>query len=714
MPSWKKLISSGSSAVLSSLTLDSPLAVAQGGTGAATLTSGYALLGNGTSAPQMINSTADSTMLVGNGSTMVAETGATLRTSIGVDVAGTDNSTDVTLAGSYDYITISGQTITRNQIDLTADVTGLLPDANLSANTAHLDTTQTFSGAKTFSSLASFTMDGNTITGVDDSDEFTDDDAHIMTSAAVQDKILGYSYSTTTGTVTSVGTTGTVNGLTLTGTVTTSGNLTLGGTLAINNGDWSGTDLAVEHGGTGASTFTDGGILFGNGTDAIQASAVLAAGEILIGDGTTEPTILDVGSASGIEILGTIGTGVWNGTEIGLGYGGTELVGETDGKIVVADGNGAPVHLDIGSSTAITILGTIATGVWNGDVIASAYLDADTAHLSGTQTFSGAKTFSSSITLGGHAVDDIDITSEASDADDHLMTAAAIKARIDDLKGVTSNVAGNLIDVSGATGAVTINVDLSELTDGTADVVGSADELVYLDDGTQKRKQIDEIKLGQFNNDQSWSATVGTVTSVTAGTGMTQSGTSTVNPTLNVIGGTCITANADDIAVTADSIGDTQLAYNTGQHLTTSSDVNFNTINVNATTTSANKTSGALIVDGGVGVAENIHAGGDVVAYASSDERLKDNLQVIQDPLDKVGQISGYEFDWNEESPEWAKERGHDIGVIAQEVQKVHPEIVIERTNGYLGVDYKRIIPLLIESIKELKQEVEDLKKKVN
>ena len=131
-------------------------------------------------------------------------------------------------------------------------------------------------------------------------------------------------------------------------------------------------------------------------------------------------------------------------------------------------------------------------------------------------------------------------------------------------------------------------------------------------------------------------------------------------------------------------------------------------------TAASSKTTGALIVDGGVGVGLDIHAGGDVVAYASSDERLKDNLQVIQDPLDKVGQISGYEFDWNEKSPEWAQERGHDIGVVAQEIQKVLPEIVTERTNGYLGVDYKRIVPLLIESIKELKQEVEDLKKKVS
>lgn len=55
----------------------------------------------------------------------------TARTTLGVDPAGTDNSTNVTLAGTPDYITISGQQITRNQIDLTADVTGVLPEANL-------------------------------------------------------------------------------------------------------------------------------------------------------------------------------------------------------------------------------------------------------------------------------------------------------------------------------------------------------------------------------------------------------------------------------------------------------------------------------------------------------------------------------------------------------------------------------------------------------
>ena len=115
-----------------------------------------------------------------------------------------------------------------------------------------------------------------------------------------------------------------------------------------------------------------------------------------------------------------------------------------------------------------------------------------------------------------------------------------------------------------------------------------------------------------------------------------------------------------------------------------------------------------------VSASGDVVAAGDVVAYYTSDIRLKDNIKVIKGSLDKIDGIRGVEFDWNEKAPGWAQERGHDVGVIAQEVQKVVPEIVVERKSGYLGVDYKRIIPLLIESVKELKQEVEDLKKKVN
>jgi hypothetical protein len=97
------------------------------------------------------------------------------------------------------------------------------------------------------------------------------------------------------GTVTSVGGTGTVNGITLTGTVTSSGNLTLGGTLA-NRYDSAydlqllrklcGT-LPVANGGTGATTITANNVVLGNGTSAVQVVAPGTSGNLLTSDGTT-------------------------------------------------------------------------------------------------------------------------------------------------------------------------------------------------------------------------------------------------------------------------------------------------------------------------------------------------------------------------------------------------------------------------------------------
>jgi len=99
----------------------------------------------------------------------------------------------------------------------------------------------------------------------------------------------------------------------------------------------------------------------------------------------------------------------------------------------------------------------------------------------------------------------------------------------------------------------------------------------------------------------------------------------------------------------------------------------------------------------------------DVIAYYSSDKRLKDNIVRIENPLEKIDKIGGYTFDWNDKQETYT---GKDVGVIAQEIQEVLPELVTERDNGYLAVKYEKIVPLLIESIKELKQEVDDIKQK--
>ena len=107
-----------------------------------------------------------------------------------------------------------------------------------------------------------------------------------------------------------------------------------------------------------------------------------------------------------------------------------------------------------------------------------------------------------------------------------------------------------------------------------------------------------------------------------------------------------------------------------------------------------------------------LDAGNDVVAYSSSDKRFKENLIRIPGSLDKVMKLSGYEFDWIPDEENHGYE-GHDVGVIAQEVEKVLPEVVTTRDSGYKAVKYEKMIPLLIESIKEQQEQIEELKQKV-
>ena len=105
-----------------------------------------------------------------------------------------------------------------------------------------------------------------------------------------------------------------------------------------------------------------------------------------------------------------------------------------------------------------------------------------------------------------------------------------------------------------------------------------------------------------------------------------------------------------------------------------------------------------------------IDASNDVVAFSTSDVRLKDNIKSIDKALDKVNSIQGIEFDWIEKQ-EVHGNSGHDIGVIAQEIEKILPDVVTTRDNGYKAVKYEKIVPLLIEAIKDLSKQVDGLKR---
>jgi len=137
--------------------------------------------------------------------------------------------------------------------------------------------------------------------------------------------------------------------------------------------------------------------------------------------------------------------------------------------------------------------------------------------------------------------------------------------------------------------------------------------------------------------------------------------------------------------------------------LGTSNDVQFDSFGVG---TAASGTTG------------QIRATNDVTAFYSSDVALKENITNIPDPIESLKKLNGVLFDWKED---WIKKQGgedgyfvrkKDVGVIAQEVEKVLPEAVAQRPDGVKAVKYDRLTCLLIEAVKKLSDQVESLTKK--
>jgi len=102
-------------------------------------------------------------------------------------------------------------------------------------------------------------------------------------------------------------------------------------------------------------------------------------------------------------------------------------------------------------------------------------------------------------------------------------------------------------------------------------------------------------------------------------------------------------------------------------------------------------------------------SGGDITAHAfyyDSDLRLKQKVEAIQNPFQALSKLRGVEFDWRENGE-------HDFGFIAQEVREEIPEIVHENSEGKLSVDYVKVIPFLVEAIKEQQQDIKELQDEI-
>lgn len=189
----------------------------------------------------------------------------------------------------------------------------------------------------------------------------------------------------------------------------------------------------------------------------------------------------------------------------------------------------------------------------------------------------------------------------------------------------------------------------------------------------------------------------------------------TVNGTLSVRGNTSIT---NDLTVSGNSTLNGSLGLNgvvnlAGNFTQTSGTTTLKNTTIDNTLTvatiSAHTVSGNLTVNGA------ITATGDITAFAS-DERLKTNIERLDNALEKVLKLDGFTYNFNE----IASALGFDpevkhVGVSAQQIQSVLPEAVAPApaNNDYLTVKYEKIVPLLIEAIKELSDEIKDLRKQI-
>jgi len=173
--------------------------------------------------------------------------------------------------------------------------------------------------------------------------------------------------------------------------------------------------------------------------------------------------------------------------------------------------------------------------------------------------------------------------------------------------------------------------------------------------------------------------------------------------------GTKLTAQALKSNTTIEGSINGNAASASTLNVTTATSGSYNLIMTN----SGQSSSANIYRDGGISFNASTNAltvNGDITAFAS-DMRLKTNIEQIEGAVAKVCKLSGFTYEFNEVGRELQLPKGRHLGVSAQDVQSVAPEAVVKRPNDkFFTVKYEKLVPLLIEAIKELKDEIEELK----
>ena len=538
-------------------------------------------------------------------------------------------------------------------------------------------------------------------------------------------------------------------------TIAISGSLTVTGSISASGGINGNSSTTTKW--ATARTITLGGDLTGNvsidGTSDVTLTATVAANSVALGTDTTGDYVGSLVAGTGITLSNNSGEGA------------TPTIALTNNAITIA---GTSTSLG-GSISAATILS--GTGTFSGSAQITSLPSVDTDDLTegvsrlyytdarvktklnaegvisgSSQVFSG---ISGDITIDGSGVATIGANSVALGTDttgayvSSLVAGTGITLTNNSGESATPTIAltNSAITIAGTSTSLGGSITAATILSGTSVVSGSSQITLSSVTGYVANEHVNHANVsitagsgisggGDITATRTITLDTGSAHFIagsrgtnSAGTGISySSGVITNTGVTSNIAGTGISVSGATGGVTITNTGVTSavagtgvtvsgatgaVTFSIGQAVATTSEVQFAKVGVGG----ASDATYELKVTGDIG------ASGDIVAYISSDKRFKDNVIEITDSLDKVRKIRGVKWDWNNNASEAAK-KSPNVGVIAQEVQQVLPEIVHEREDGYLAVDYTKMAALFIEAIKEqqiqienLRLEVEDLKK---
>jgi len=466
------------------------------------------------------------------------------------------------------------------------------------------------------------------------------------------------------------------------------------------------------------------GLKFRRGTTA-QKSGSLAFGEPYV---NTDLGTLQIGGNTGDITLGASGTGS-QGSFAGISGSSLDITGNAkiDGNLRLGG------NITIGDNTAdnVTVVASLSSSlIPSSDSVfdlgspskqwRDLYLSSASLYIDGTQVLSSNATELIFTTDTGQSikfneVGTDNITLQTVDGDIELKSSGGGDVLLDPTTGIISvkgNISmqdgtakflssggskivfGNDIELTGSivtTGNInglnlttlssSISTTLGELRIATGSSTTSITNLnsatASLLIETANLELFSGSALGRLSNLETTSA------SLLIKTANLESFTSSINTTIKT------RLNAETVVS-----GSSQVTLSSTTGGTTSSNVQFNSLGIGM---AASATAG------------RIDASNDVVAFSTSDIRFKENIVPIENALDKISKISGNTYDWKAENKAEHGYEGNDVGVIAQEIEAVLPQLVQTRENGFKAVKYDKLVALLIEGIKEQQTQIHSL-----